>query len=92
MYELKSDDPVCCHQQVMYYWIEAVRNKTAFIFPARKSRSYARFQDGACNISHPIGYMNTKTSDTLRGNYYLNTNKDPPFAKLTADPWLERVL
>lgn len=74
------DDAICNHGQAQFFWIEAVKTKSVTDFPARKCDTYNDFVEKRCN-KNSIGYMNTKTSATLKGKYYLSTNFVSPFSK-----------
>lgn len=54
---------------------------SATVFPARKCDSFSKFIARNCNFSEPVGYMNPQAAKTLRGVYYLTTNKRQPFSK-----------
>lgn len=69
----------CSANQALKYWIEAVKSKSSNIFGARQCGSYKDFKDDKC-LGNAIGYMNPKTVNTLRGKFYLKTNKDAPYA------------
>ena len=79
---MNFDDPICNHGQAQFYWIEAVKTKSAILFPARKCDSFNEFVEKRCSKKVPIGYMNTKTSAALKGKYYLVTNSVSPFSKV----------
>lgn len=83
---LWPSNKICSNKLAQKYWLEAVNSKSATIFPARKCKDYEEFEDEACDAAAPIGYMNPKVANTLRGNYYLNVNDASPYSKATADP------
>lgn len=76
----------CSFKSAQLYWLEAVESKLSTVFPARKCNNYDDFKNAVCSASDPIGYMNPSASTSLRGKYYLNTNDEKPFSKLTATP------
>lgn len=80
------NDASCSHSQVQLFWIEAVQTQSATVFPARKCNNAADFNNRQCDLSIPIDYMNLKTSNTLRGNYYFSTFNSSPYSRATADP------
>jgi Lipase len=84
MFFIPYFDVTCSHGQAQLFWIEAVITKSATVFPARKCNSFADFTSLVCNQTTPLGYMNTQTSNLLRGNYYLTTNNFSPYTKATA--------
>lgn len=83
---MSFDDTGCSHGQVQLFWIEAVKTKSSTVFPALKCNSAADFTNRVCDPNIPVGYMNTKTSNLLTGDYYLSTYNTSPFSKPTAAP------
>jgi hypothetical protein len=76
---------ICDYNTAQEYWLEVVEKNSATTFPARQCNSYSDYKNGACN-SNTLGYMNMKTADTLRGKFFLNTNKESPYSRDTANP------
>jgi hypothetical protein len=80
-----SFDAGCQHGRAQNYWIEAVTTQSATVFPARKCASYTAYTSKTCDQTTAVGYVNTKTPNTLRGKYWLKTNANSPYSKATAD-------
>lgn len=83
---IKYDDINCSHNQVQYFWAEAVSSQSETAFPAVPCEDDVDFYNNLCNSETPVGYMNPKVSNTLSGKYFLSTNLNSPFAKETALP------
>ncbi|XP_076647999.1 pancreatic triacylglycerol lipase-like [Halictus rubicundus] len=73
----KSDEG-CNHARSWTYYAESVLNPDGFM--AIQCTSSGQFKTGKCNRANvvPMGYA---TPTTARGNFYLHTNSQSPFAK-----------
>lgn len=67
---------MCDHHRAWAYFIEAVLNPGEF--KARKCASWDKFKEDKCDREE-VAMGDLKT--TLTGDFFLETNKDKPFAK-----------
>merc|ERR1712029_1086153 len=67
----------CSHRRAYVYFIETVVSPTGFL--ARKCQSWLAYQSDTCSNAEESYMGNPETSD--RGNYYLETNAQPPYGK-----------
>ncbi|XP_076647996.1 pancreatic lipase-related protein 3-like isoform X1 [Halictus rubicundus] len=74
----KSDERDCDHHRSWRYYAESVLNPNGFM--AIQCTGIELFISGNCNRENvvPMGYA---TPTTARGNFYLHTNSQSPFAK-----------
>ncbi|XP_044265372.1 uncharacterized protein LOC123011801 [Tribolium madens] len=70
-------EPITCdHHRSWQYFIEAVLNPNEFL--ATKCDGYTKFKTGLCEKEEvPMGDLQTKKT----GDFYLETNKEKPYAK-----------
>ncbi|EFA06789.1 Vitellogenin-2-like Protein [Tribolium castaneum] len=70
-------EPITCdHHRSWQFFIEAVLNPNEFL--ATRCESYTKFKTGLCEKDEvPMGDLETKKT----GDFYLETNKEKPFAK-----------
>uniref|UniRef100_A0A2H1V975 SFRICE_028838 n=1 Tax=Spodoptera frugiperda TaxID=7108 RepID=A0A2H1V975_SPOFR len=73
-----SDENLCSHWRSWQYYAESVRNPEAF--PASPALSYMYFQLNP-NRAQGMKYMGYGCDSNARGNYYLTTNSQAPFAR-----------
>ncbi|XP_019881701.2 phospholipase A1 isoform X1 [Aethina tumida] len=74
-----SDPVFCDHRRAWKYFAEAVLNPGTFI--AKKCESWSKFKRDKCdNVTVSMGDVTT----TETGDFYLETNKEPPYAKKSA--------
>ena len=65
----------------VYYYAESVANKGTNAFAATRCSSYDDFKAGKCRIrSQQMGYS---AREFVTGDFYLQTNKIPPFDRGT---------
>lgn len=79
------DDPICSHGQVQLFWVEAITTQSATTFQSQKCNDFQEFENKTCDKNAPIGFMNTKAANTLRGKYFLKTNLQSPYSKTEKD-------
>jgi hypothetical protein len=77
----KKMQSVCSHMMVLAYWAEAVKSDRKIAFKSRKCESWKHYIRNDCDKSSPAGYIGLYTSNDLVGNYYVKTNKFPPYSK-----------
>ncbi|CAH0731289.1 unnamed protein product, partial [Brenthis ino] len=65
---------LCSHWRSWHFWAESVAGGN---FVAKKCGSYDDFQRGNCTISVKMGLQATPD---LRGNFFLRTATEPPYA------------
>ncbi|KAI9557471.1 hypothetical protein GHT06_017299 [Daphnia sinensis] len=68
---------VCSHSRALLYFIESINGKTPFI--STKCWSHADWKSGFCNNNNQTE-MGLSVSTLATGNYYLDTNREAPFA------------
>ncbi|CAG9801922.1 unnamed protein product [Chironomus riparius] len=71
---------VCSHLQAPVYWAEIVSSQNPKIFQSQKCENYDKFLNNQCNTSEATSmglYVNLQS----RGNFYLQTNHEPPYSK-----------
>ena len=70
---------MCAHSRAYEYFAESVMNGNGNNFIGTQCNSLSALRDGKCAIKHiPMGI---DTPPTARGNYYLETNKKPPYGR-----------
>ncbi|KAH1014526.1 lipase member H-A [Dendroctonus ponderosae] len=71
-----SEPVTCDHRRAWAYFIEAVLNPSDLV--AQKCDTWAKFKLNSCSEETvPLGDLTT----TLQGNFFLQTNKERPYAK-----------
>ncbi|KAK2720757.1 hypothetical protein QYM36_004589 [Artemia franciscana] len=67
----------CSHARAHQYYVESIRSNA---FRAKQCGSYDEYLAGVCN-SNTEEYMGFVVSTSARGNFYLQTNENSPYAK-----------
>ncbi|XP_050546295.1 lipase member H-like [Daktulosphaira vitifoliae] len=78
---------VCSHRRAYYYYSEAINRSDAFV--ALPCESYENFKNGLCSNNTELSVQLGKSPyDKLKeGNYYLNTNSDSPYGKVSKNKY-----
>ncbi|CAD7079399.1 unnamed protein product [Hermetia illucens] len=81
-YELLSETDLCSHRRSWRFWAESVANKYPEKFNAVQARSWYQFQRGRTLTNYdPEVVMGIDCPENLKGDYFLTTNAQEPFAK-----------
>jgi len=70
----------CSHLQTPIYWAESVSSKNPKIFQSQKCENYDEFLNNKCSNSETTS-MGLYIDLQSRGNFYLQTNHEPPYSK-----------
>lgn len=82
-YKMLTDNDLCSHRRSWFFWAESVSSKHEKSFPAIKCKSYDDFKNAKCEEGSPIAYMGIDCPADATGDYYLQTNGEPPYSKGT---------
>ncbi|XP_059617747.1 uncharacterized protein LOC132262483 [Phlebotomus argentipes] len=83
-YKMLTDNDLCSHRRSWRFWAESVTEKNRPSFHAVKCASWDKFKAGDCDKSEPAVYMGIDCPAGISGNYYLQTNGEPPYSKGSA--------
>ncbi|XP_065574623.1 pancreatic triacylglycerol lipase-like [Artemia franciscana] len=67
----------CSHSRSNQYYIESI---TSNAFRSKNCSSYGEFLAGNCDLNAEA-FMGNGVSTDARGNFYLQTNEESPFAQ-----------
>jgi len=68
----------CSHERAPEYFKESINSPIGFM--ATLCDSYDHYKKGSCS-ANPTSLMGEPVADSVRGTFYLTTNKKSPFAK-----------
>lgn len=83
-----GDPIICSHIRSPQYFIEAVLNPTEFV--SKRCSSWVKFITGLCNKEVSVAMGDLKSN--IEGNFYLETNKDKPFAKRNPGFGVDKII
>uniref|UniRef100_A0A6B2EG45 Putative serine/threonine protein phosphatase 2a regulatory subunit a n=1 Tax=Phlebotomus kandelakii TaxID=1109342 RepID=A0A6B2EG45_9DIPT len=83
-YKMLTDNDLCSHRRSWRFWAESVTEKNQLSFQAVKCSSWDKFKAGDTDKSEPVAYMGIDCPSGISGNYYLQTNGQPPYSRGSA--------
>ncbi|XP_053958549.1 lipase member H-A isoform X2 [Anastrepha ludens] len=81
-YKLLTDNDLCSHRRSWWFWAESVKNEFSEKFVAVKAINWTDFKNGKYieNEDHRV-VMGHDCPTNISGDYYLQTNGVPPYAR-----------
>uniref|UniRef100_A0A1L8DJ03 Putative vitellogenin n=1 Tax=Nyssomyia neivai TaxID=330878 RepID=A0A1L8DJ03_9DIPT len=80
-YKMLTDNDLCSHRRSWRFWAESVTEKHRPSFQSVKCASWDKFKSGDYDKSQPVVHMGIDCISGISGNFYLQTNGEPPYSK-----------
>ncbi|XP_055546007.1 pancreatic triacylglycerol lipase isoform X2 [Wyeomyia smithii] len=72
---------LCSHRRSWWFWAESVAERPTASFHSVRCKSWGDFKEGKVDRSAQIAHMGIDCSADAKGDYYLQTNGNPPYSR-----------
>lgn len=80
-YRPLTDNDLCSHRRSWWFWAESVAEGSARCFHSVRCKSWSDFKEGKVDRTAQTVHMGIDCSPDAKGDYYLQTNGNPPYSK-----------